>query len=127
MAYSGPERREFIRVPLSMAVRYSVVGTQQDCLETETEDISTGGMKLLLKGELAVGTILRLQFELLREEKSIRFDALEARVVWVMPNPNHRDYPYKAGIQFINIGINEGLLISNCIYHRAELLKKPFR
>lgn len=127
MVYTGPERREFIRVTLSLPVRYSVVGAQEEYKESYTEDISTGGVRLLLKGELAVGTILKLQLELIKEEKTIRLDALQARIVWVKPVFNDLEYPYKAGVEFINIDTNERLLISNCIYHRTELLKKPFR
>jgi len=126
MAYMGPERREFVRVPLAIPVRYSVVDTHQEGQESETEDISTGGMRLLLRGELPVGTLLKLKFELLREQKVIQFDALEAKIVWVEPN-NNLEYPYKAGIQFINIELHESIRISNCIYYRADLLKKPFR
>jgi len=126
MVYIGPERREFIRVQLFMPVKYSVVDTQEEYIESQSEDISSGGIKLLLRKEFSVGTLLKLQFELLREEKIIRFDTLQARVVWVMPN-NNLEYPYKAGLEFINIDINERLRISNCIYHKAELLKKPFR
>jgi len=126
MVYTGPERREFIRVQLFMPVKYSVADTQEEYIESQSEDISSGGMKLFLRKELHVGTLLKLQFELLREEKIIRFDALQARIVWMMPN-NNLEYPYKAGLEFINIDINERLHISNCIYHKAELLKKPFR
>jgi c-di-GMP-binding flagellar brake protein YcgR len=126
MVYTGPERREFIRAQLFITVKYSVADTQEECFESQSEDISSGGMKILLKGELSPGTLLKLQFELLKEEKTIRFDTLQARVVWVLPN-NNLEYPYKAGLEFVNIDINERLRISNCIYHRAELLKKPFR
>jgi c-di-GMP-binding flagellar brake protein YcgR len=126
MVYTGPERREFIRVQLFMPVKYSVADTQEEYIESQSEDISSGGMKLLLRKKFNVGTLLKLQFELLREEKIIRFDALQARIVWVMPN-NNLEYPYKVGLEFINIDINERLRISNCIDHKAELLKKPFR
>lgn len=127
MVYTGPERREFIRVALFLPVRYNVAGVSQEYKESYTEDISTDGMRLLFREKLAVGTLLKLQFGLLEAKKIIRFDALEARVVWIKPDPSNLEYPYKGGVEFINIDINERILISNCIYHRAELLKKPFR
>ena len=127
MVYIGPERREFIRVALSLPVRYSLAGASQEYKESHTEDISTGGMRLFFRENLAIGTLLKIQLDLLKEEKIIHLDALEARVVWVKSNPSNREYPYKGGVEFFNIDIDERMLISNCIYHRAELLKKPFR
>ena len=126
MVYAGQERRQFIRVVLFIPVKYSVAEAKEEYTESQTEDISSGGMRILLRGELAVGTILKLQFELLREQRIVQFEGLQARAVWVIPN-NNLEYPYKAGLEFINIDIDERLRISNCIYHRAELLKKPFR
>jgi c-di-GMP-binding flagellar brake protein YcgR len=126
MGYTGPERREFIRVALAIPISYSVAGNQEEYQKSETEDISTGGMRILLRGEFPVGTLLKLKFELLREQKVIQFEDLEARIVWVKPD-NNLEYPYKAGIQFVNIDLQESIRISNCIYYKAELLKKPFR
>ena len=126
MAYTGLERREFIRVALAIPVSYSVAGTHQEYQQSETEDISTGGMRILLRSELSVGTLLKLKFELLREQKLIQFQGLEARIVWVEPD-NNLEYPYKAGIQFVNVDLQESMRISNCIYYRADLLKRPFR
>ena len=125
MAYSGPERREYIRVALSIPIKYRTADSQ-GYVESQTEDISSGGMKILLTQQLARETILNLQFELLREEKIIQFNSMQARVVWVRPFSN-RIYPFVAGIEFVNITEDERLHISNCIYHRAELLRKPFR
>ncbi|OGX16022.1 MAG: hypothetical protein A2166_05245 [Omnitrophica WOR_2 bacterium RBG_13_41_10] len=126
MPYTGLERREFIRVALAIPVSYSVAGTHQEYQQSETEDISTGGMRILLRSELSVGTLLKLKFELLREQKLIQFQGLEARIVWVKPD-NNLEYPYKAGIQFVNVDLQESIRISNCIYYKADLLKKPFR
>jgi c-di-GMP-binding flagellar brake protein YcgR len=126
MVYTVQERREFIRVTLSLPVRYSVVGLKQGYTESHTEDISTGGLRLVLKEALAVGTLLKLELELLKEEKTVLVN-LQASIVWVNPVPSNLEYPYKAGVKFIDIGIDERMFISNCIYYRAELLKKPFR
>lgn len=128
MVYAGPERREFIRVQLSIPLHYSVVGNlPEEYLESQTEDISTGGMRILLRGKLEPGTTLKLEFELLREQRTIRFEGLEAKIVWVSPDPTNLQYPYKAGIQFVNVDIRELTRISNIIYFRADLIKKPFR
>lgn len=127
MVYTGPERREFIRVNLCVPVKYCLASAPGEYIESKTEDISSGGMGILLRGELPPETILNLQFELLKEERTIRFDGLQARVVWVKPDPTNLEFPYKAGIQFINIDISERLRISNCIYYRTDLLRRPFR
>ena len=125
MKQTGPERRRYIRVGLSLLVGYTVIDVPQEHKELITKDISGGGMKLPLKEKLGVGTLLKVQLELLKEKKRI---LLEAKVVWVKPTPDDKEYPYEAGIEFINIGFAKRSMISNCVQYlnREELLKEFF-
>ncbi len=107
----------------SLLISYAVIDAAQKHWKSITKNISGGGIKLPLKEELAVGSLLKVELELLKEKKRIR---LEAKVIWVKPNPEDKNFPYEAGIEFVNIGFAERTMISNCVQYlnRAELLKK---
>ncbi len=126
MKQTGPERRRYIRVGISLLVSYNVVDAPHEHKELIAKNISGGGMRLPLKEKLTVGTLLELQLGLLKEKERIQ---LEAKVIWVKPTPDDRQYPYEAGIEFINIDFVKRNMISNCIQYlnRAELLKEFFR
>ncbi len=126
MVYRGAERRRYVRVNKSLLVTYIPIDAARKPSQSVIKNISGGGIKLPLKEELAAGALLRLELELLKEEKRLQ---LEARVVWVRPNPENRKFPYEGGIEFINITQAERTMLSNCAQYlnRAELLKEFFR
>lgn len=126
MVHKGPERRGYIRVSESLSVSYTPVDATQRQYKSVAKSISGGGIKLPLKEELAVGTLLSLKLELLKAKKKIQF---EARIVWVRPNPKDRNFPYEGGLEFINISSAERTMLSNYVQYlnRAELLKEFLR
>lgn len=122
---NGSERRKYIRVGKSLLVSYTVIDAAEGYRETVTRNISGGGIRLPLKEKLAIGTLLKLELELLKEKKRIQ---LEAKVIWIRPNPEDKGFPYEAGIEFINIGFAERTMLSNCVQYldRDRLLKEFF-
>ena len=123
MEHTGPERRKYFRAILPLRVSYTIVDVPQEQKEIYTKDISGAGIRLPLERELAAGTLLKVQLDLLKDEKKIE---LNARVIWVSPVPDDRDYPYEAGIEFIDVGVADRIMISNCVLYRTELLKEPY-
>ena len=123
MDYTGPERRKYLRVPATVPVNYLVIGTEKDYVRSYTQDISPGGIGLLLLKKLSPEALLKLQLELLRNEGGI---LLEARLVWVQQQSNDNNFPYKAGVEFTNINMNERTYISQCIYLKTDLLNNQF-
>ena len=124
MEQKNPERRRYFRVALPLLISYTVVDTSMGHKGFSSKDISGGGMRIPLKEKLAPGTLLEVQLDLLKDEKKI---LLKAKVIWVNAVSDDVDYPYEAGIEFINIDVSERIMISNCVLYRAELLKRPFR
>jgi c-di-GMP-binding flagellar brake protein YcgR len=120
------ERRRYIRVGMQISVSYVVFDEVRESKVSIAKDISGGGMRLPLKEKLTVGTLLELQLELLKQNKTI---VLEAKVVWIKPHPEDKDYPYEAGIEFLGIGAVQRSMISNYIQYlnRSELTKEYFR
>ena len=123
MDYTGPERRKYLRVPATVPVNYLAIGTTRDYVRSYTEDISPGGIRLLLLKKLAIEGLLKLQLELLRNEGGL---LLEARIVWIQARMSNNKFPYKAGVEFTNINMNERTYISQCIYLKTDLLNTQF-
>ena len=123
MEYTGPERRSHIRVGVLLELSYTLVDADQEHKELAARDISGGGMRIPVREKLAIGALLKVQLELLKEKKRIQ---LEAKVVWIKSTSDDKEYPYEAGIEFINIDFAERTMISNCVQYlnRAELLKE---
>jgi c-di-GMP-binding flagellar brake protein YcgR len=121
--HKGPDRRKYFRVALPLLVSYTVVDVPQETKELYAKDISGSGMRIPLNDNLAVGTLLKVELDLLKEERKIQLDA---KVIWVSPVPDDRQYPYEAGIEFINVDLVDRIMISNCVLYRAELLKEPY-
>ena len=124
MSQTSPNRRQYIRVGLSLMVSYSVFDAAgKKDKDLIAGDISGGGIRLPLREKLAVGTLLDMQLEFVDEKKKI---LLEAKIAWVKPNPSSKEYPYEAGVEFVNIDSIERNMVSNCIQYlsREELLKE---
>ena len=126
MGHADEERRQYVRVGLSTLVSYTVIAMPEKHKESVSGDISGGGMRLPLKEELSTDTVLELKLELLKKKKNI---LLKAVVVWVRPRINDKEYPYEVGIEFLNIGLAERTMLSNCIQYlnRKDLLKEFWR
>ena len=115
------ERRKYFRADLPLKVNYTVIDAPVGYKQISIKDIGAGGMRLPFKEELAPGTLLDIQLELTKEQKSI---SLKARVIWVRPIIDNRDYPYEAGLEFIDLDFAKRNMINNYIMY---LDKEEFR
>jgi len=106
---------------LPIPVRYTVVGGAQEHKELITKDISGGGLRLSLEEKLEVGTLLKVELELLKEKKKVQLDA---KVIWVEPAPDYMECSYEAGIEFINIDFAERTMINNYLLYRTRMETK---
>ena len=122
MKHEGLDKRRYIRIGTSLLVSYTVLDAQGEHKELITKDVSGGGIRLPLKERLSVGTMLKVQLELLKEKKRI---SLEAKVIWIKPTLDDKEYSYEAGLEFINLDLAQRAMISNCVQYlnRGELLK----
>lgn len=64
-----------------------------------THDLSIGGARLHSKARFEVGTILRLQIELVRSRETLSIDG---RVKWV--KPNEAENVFEMGVEFLHSG-----------------------
>lgn len=105
------EKREFHRIKI--ACKISLVLSQKHlAFNTHTEDISAGGMMIILEEEVAPSTVVDLELFLWYEEKPIK---CKGKIVWVNEITPKETKPrlFNAGIKFIEISDSD----------RAEITK----
>jgi len=90
----GMERRQFPRIEIETKISYSVVIPAYE--HGTTKDISQGGVCLECKRKMAIGTILRLEFDLPGDPPE-HIEAL-GRVMWQRIKA---DDVFATGIKFL--------------------------
>lgn len=99
------ERRKFTRVPLNVKVQHEVfkVSTPRP-EESQSKNVSVGGIRLVISEKVNVGNRLRLKFSLPGETSSI---TVNGKIVWVEEFSVTQTPDYKAydcGIELIDLG-----------------------
>ncbi len=94
MHYNGIEKRKFkrVRCPCKIWI-YSI---SEHTILTHTENISAGGVRVLIEEKLDIDSIVGIEVKL--KENTI---ACKGRIVWVV----NRHSPYKKGICYNDTGI----------------------
>jgi hypothetical protein len=81
MAPSAAERRRWVRYPANMGTFWQTVRTGQEiCYSARVQDISQGGVRLLVNQRFEPGTLLRI----------LLVKAIEARLVHATPTPDNK-------------------------------------
>jgi hypothetical protein len=80
MAPSAPERRRWIRFPVNLGTFWQTVMGQEICYSARVQDISRGGVRLLVNQRFEPGTLLRILLN----------KAVEARLVHATPTPDNK-------------------------------------
>jgi len=80
MAPSASERRRWVRYPANLGTFWQAVTGQEICYSARVQDISQGGVRLLVNQRFEPGTLLRILLN----------KAVEARLVHATPTPDNR-------------------------------------
>lgn len=98
------ERRQFVRLDTTLAVKYRVLPSSIPEQATHTKNIGGGGLCVFLKERLPVGTPLEVQITLPGREKPAVFTA---EVIWCeeseMVGSPRRERAIHAGVRFVFI------------------------
>ena len=126
MQEQNPEKRHHIRVGTSILASYIVLEVYRKGKKLTSQDISGGGVRILIEERLKPGALLEVTLRLLKEDKKI---ILKARIVWIKPGQTDKKYSYEAGLEFINIDFAQRTRLSNYLQYlnREELLKDFFQ
>ncbi len=90
MAPSSAERRRWVRFPANLGTFWQTVTSQEICYSARVQDLSQGGVRLLVNQRFEPGTLLRI---LLKK-------AVEARLVHATPTPDNK---WAIGCEFITV------------------------
>ncbi len=81
MAPSAADRRRWVRYPANLGTFWQAVRTGQEiCYSARVQDISQGGVRLLVNQRFEPGTLLRI----------LLVKAIEARLVHATPTPDNQ-------------------------------------
>ena len=121
MKKQNPEKRHYIRVGASISASYKMLDTSKEEMDLVAGNISGSGIKIPVEKKLKLGTLLEIKLNFLNENKKI---TLKAKVIWVNPDRDSKKYPYKAGLEFVNINFAQRTMLSNYAQYlnRKELL-----
>ena len=102
--WGGQERRQAMRITTTFTVTYMFSKKQNLKCTGKTDNLSTGGIRLIVYEKLNKGTILSLEFEIPEISSTVR---ASGKVVWTSGEFSDRDENgkriFQAGIQFLQI------------------------
>ncbi len=105
-----PRRKEENQVALSLSSGEALPDGQKS-IQVLTQDISTGGLRVLTDVRLAAHTRMKVRLVLSRTRKVLE---LEAQVRWV--TPVYENELFEVGIEFMDIPPQKALLLLKHIY-----------
>lgn len=122
MLVHGADRRRYVRVGRTLKLGYKVIHSVGKYERSVSKDISGGGIKIPFKEKPMEGSTLDLELELTQESKKFKF---HGKVIWVKTQAQDKDYPYIAGIEFLNVSTAVQTMLSNYMQYlnRRELIK----
>jgi hypothetical protein len=90
MAPAPTERRRWVRYPTNMGTFWQTISAQEICYSARVQDISQGGVRLLVNQRFEPGTPLRILLN----------RAIEARLVYATPTGENK---WALGCEFATI------------------------
>lgn len=94
-----PERRQFVRVNMTMSVQYRGIRQASDSIiNTISRDISTGGIRLLVNEFISVFTRLVLEIAVPSTPKPVK---AVSKVAWIQKRPYGEQY--EVGVEFMDM------------------------
>ena len=100
MSWDSSERRKFVRVKFPCEI--VLPGSEQEVISTKAENISAGGIRVLIKEKLYPSSLISLDIYGIRENPI----TCTGKVIWVFKRKVHRNEPavlYDTGIEFQKI------------------------
>lgn len=116
------EKRNYVRLNIPMEIICSFHENKEDNIYAVGQDISLGGVRILIDRKLSVGNILELKMVMpFFTEPIIVF----AEVVWQQAKSRETSNHYETGLRFIKINIQNKKKIKEALISSVrEILKK---
>lgn len=117
MSWNGLNRRKFSRVFFPCLIK---VRDYKEALLTHTENISSGGVRLILKKPLDMSSHVEIELDLMDTGEHLR---CVGKVVWVEQRKSSElDKPlyYDIGIEFIDVTVVDKKRLDTVVAHHLK-------
>jgi len=129
-AWDGANRRQFPRIVYPCLVKVTCDGEPRETFLTHTENISVGGISVIVKKEIRVFSTIEVEIDLIEDPEHI---VATGRVVWSVRRKaieSVKPMFYDIGIQFDDIKDKDktrlGVAISKFIEKGYKILKPVY-
>jgi hypothetical protein len=112
MDWNGVEKRRFVRA--NFPCKISILSKHQHIIETHTENIGAGGIRVIIEERLDIGSTVGLKIYLEKEKPS----ACKGKIVWVVEKEsNYRTgfFLYDTGVEFFDMKKTDTQLIDSFV------------
>lgn len=126
MIKTGAERREYLRIDEEFPVLYRIISSSEGLKEAKMGwrlDIGGGGMKLLTKELIAVGTWIEVELSI-KEESLLDSVVVTGEVVWSQEMDVNEDSKFIEGVAYIKIKDDERRKIIKYVNNLQRRAKK---
>jgi c-di-GMP-binding flagellar brake protein YcgR len=117
MSWEGLNRRKFPRAKFPCLIKIVKAGTPGDAILTHTENISTGGVCVIIKKQLETFSTVGIEIDLMDGEDII---TAEAKVVWIVRRKATEDVKpsfYDTGVEFVSLPEHLRLRLEATVNH----------
>ncbi len=128
MTWDGANRRKFVRIAYPCLVKISAKGSAQEMFLTHTENLSAGGICIIVKKEMKLFTPIDIEIDLIDDMEHV---TVHGHVAWVVKRKDtetHKPMFYDIGVEFENLsGKNKSKLEAavNQLIDKGYKILKP--
>lgn len=120
MAWNGRNRRKFPRVMFPCLIKVRCDKKDTDVVLTHTENLSVGGVRIILKNPIDLGVVIDLEIDLMDTGESLK---CKAKVVWLEKRKSDSEFKpdfYDIGVEFQNVDEHNKKRLEVIINHHLK-------
>ncbi|MDD5756550.1 MAG: PilZ domain-containing protein [bacterium] len=107
------ERRKFVRLDTSVKIRYKVLQPTDNKNDSNTQNLSAGGVKIEVKEPVKPNTVLWMEIALPNEANPLQ---AKGEVVWQEKISTSENSHYEMGIKFLEMDLNDRSRLSKYLF-----------
>ena len=120
MSWDGRNRRKFPRVLFPCLIKIRGDKNAKDVLLTHTENLSIGGVRVILKNSVSMGAAIDVEIDLMDTGEHL---SCKGKVVWSEKRKSTESVKpnfFDIGIEFINVGDGDQKRLDLIVGHHVK-------
>ncbi len=120
MSWDGRNRRKFPRVLFPCLIKIRGGKEGKDAILTHTENLSTGGVRVILKNGVAMGSVIEVEIDLMDIGEHLHCRGI---VVWSEQRKSSEEFKpdfYDIGIEFASVDDSSQKRLEQIINHHIK-------